>query len=62
MVRHSAIDQFGVISFVLVVSAGTLMIVLNYCADMQRQLVRDTNGLCIIWGKPAKVIRLELGN
>jgi len=30
---------------------GTVSILINYLADRQRQLVRERNGLCKIWGK-----------
>lgn len=30
---------------------GTISIFINYLADRQRQLVRDTQGECVVWGK-----------
>jgi 7-dehydrocholesterol reductase len=40
----------------VILTAGLLNIGLNYFADAQRKLVRYTNGKCLIWGKPPKVI------
>jgi 7-dehydrocholesterol reductase len=36
---------------------GVVAIALNYAADAQRQLVRQTGGQCEIWGGPPRVIR-----
>lgn len=32
------------------------MVYINYDADRQREMVRNTNGKCLIWGKPPKLI------
>ncbi len=55
--KHSPTHQFGLFSFIFILSAGFIVIGLNYWADRQKQITRATNGKCIIWGKPAKVIR-----
>jgi 7-dehydrocholesterol reductase len=34
---------------------GTASIVVNYLADRQRQIVREKNGQCTIWGKPPQL-------
>ena len=36
---------------------GNTMTLLNYDADTQRHRIRAASGKCIVWGKPAKVIR-----
>ena len=30
---------------------------INYQADAQRELVRNTDGKCLVWGKPPEIIR-----
>lgn len=42
---------------VLVFFTGVVMIGLNYWTDYQRQVVRATNGKCVIWGSPPKLIK-----
>jgi 7-dehydrocholesterol reductase len=59
LVKHSPVHQFGVILFIFILSVGILVIALNYSADIQKQIARDSNGKCNIWGKPAKVIRYK---
>jgi len=39
--------------------AGLLMIWVNYDADRQRADFRTANGLCNVWGKPAKFIKAK---
>lgn len=39
------------------VVVGLACIFFNYQADAQRQLVRATEGRCMIWGKPAQTIK-----
>ncbi len=46
---------FGTSSILLLV--GSLSIIINYLADLQKQLTRKTNGNCIIWGKKPNFIR-----
>jgi 7-dehydrocholesterol reductase len=38
---------------------GTAAVALNYWADRQKLLVRDTNGHCTIWGRKPEVIRAQ---
>ena len=47
-----------VLSAVLLVS-GLLAIAINYWADHQKQVVRNTNGQCTIWGKAPEMIRAK---
>lgn len=55
LVKHSP-NGFGVVHFAIVVTVGLAMIGMNYMSDRQRQVFRQKNGKCDIWGKPAKVI------
>jgi 7-dehydrocholesterol reductase len=41
----------------LIFAAGLISVYVNYAADRQKQLVRETNGDCLIWGEKPKVIR-----
>ncbi|XP_054152972.1 uncharacterized protein LOC128951733 [Oppia nitens] len=45
--------------FLLNLLCGIAVIGLNYWSDQQKLVFRATNGKCIIWGKPAKLIRAE---
>lgn len=56
LIKHSPVQSFGFGSFLFVTSLGLLMIFLNYEADRQRQLFRQTSGKCSIWGKQPKAI------
>lgn len=38
---------------------GTVCILVNYWADKQRQIVRATNGKCVVWGKAPKLTFAE---
>ena len=40
-----------------VFAVGVAALVINYIADYQRQLTRQTNGNCLVWGKKPDVIR-----
>lgn len=40
----------------LFLSLGTLSILINYFADRQRQLVRNSAGQCSVWGKKPRVL------
>jgi 7-dehydrocholesterol reductase len=42
---------------ILILGAGS--IIMNYYADLQRQIVRQTNGKCLIFGKPPLLIEAE---
>jgi 7-dehydrocholesterol reductase len=49
LVHHpNALGSFWAITIFIL---GTLCILINYMADRQRQLVRSTQGRCVIWGK-----------
>lgn len=39
-----------------ILALGLLSIYINYDADRQKQIVRATNGNCLIWGKKPKMI------
>lgn len=38
---------------------GVFSIAINFLADKQKQDIRASDGKCLIWGKPAKVIRAQ---
>ena len=38
---------------------GVLSIAINFLADKQKQDIRASNGKCLIWGKPARIIRAK---
>jgi 7-dehydrocholesterol reductase len=44
---------------VAIIVLGLFAIYANYAADAQRQRVRATNGRALVWGKPAKVLRVR---
>jgi len=52
-------DQFRVFKLISVFLFGLVSIALNYYADYQRQLARDTNGNCSFFGHKAVVIPVE---
>lgn len=43
----------------LIALVGYLSLYVNYDADRQRYLVRETNGKCLIWNKEPKLIRAK---
>ena len=55
MVNHPI--QLGPFWSILILVVGTSSIAINYIADKQKQDVRNSNGQCKIWGKPAEYIR-----
>ncbi|XP_075751555.1 uncharacterized protein LOC119174557 isoform X2 [Rhipicephalus microplus] len=55
MVEHCP-DMSPVVA-ILVTSLGLVLSILHTWCDRQRQLVKDTQGDCIPWQSPAKVIR-----
>ncbi|KAL1436172.1 hypothetical protein MTO96_010909 [Rhipicephalus appendiculatus] len=55
MVEHS--PDTGFLWAGLIFLMGLAMIGLNYWTDYQRQLVRATQGKCVIWGSSPKVIK-----
>ena len=60
LVENTPHDQFGFNSFIAVLITGLLVIGLNYWSDQQKLEFRATDGKCVIWGKPAKLIRYNL--
>lgn len=56
LIKHSPVSSFGFVSFLLVMTIGITMILLNYEADRQRQVFRLSNGKEPIWGKQPKAI------
>ena len=48
--------QLGVPLASFIFITGVIMIFLNYHADYQRELVRNTNGDCTIWGRKPSLI------
>lgn len=49
LVNHP--NHLGILLHTAIALVGTGCILVNYWADKQRQLVRETNGQCIVWGK-----------
>lgn len=48
--------QLGLPLAVAIFTIGTIGIFLNYAADAQREMVRNTNGNCVVWGSKPEVI------
>lgn len=44
-------------SFILI--CGLVSILVNYLADLQRQVVRNADGNCLVWGKRPDIIRAK---
>ncbi|ELU11336.1 hypothetical protein CAPTEDRAFT_161831 [Capitella teleta] len=57
MVNHPV--KLGTFWSLVIVTCGSLAILINYLADWQKQEVRDTDGQCLIWGKKPEVIRAK---
>ena len=38
---------------------GAACIIINYEADVQRQVARETSGNCLIWGKKPRMIQAK---
>ena len=55
LVNHP--NQLGLPLATLILIAGIASVLINYQADYQRELARNTDGNCLIWGKPPKLIR-----
>ncbi|CAF0752820.1 unnamed protein product [Adineta steineri] len=51
--------QLGFQLTILILTLGLLSIYINYDCDRQKIQVRSTHGKCLIWGKPAKIIRAK---
>lgn len=55
---HNPINLGYYYSLMLLIT-GTSFIMMNYFADLQRQLVRKTNGKCLVFGKQPLLIEAE---
>jgi len=55
--KNGSFTDFSPVQAALCLLAGVLMIYVNYDADLQRPYVREMDGKCDIWGKPATFIR-----
>ncbi len=53
LIKHP--NHLGLFWSSLILTCGTVSILLNYWADRQRQLVRSSNGECKVWGKKPMV-------
>ncbi len=50
-------NDLGLPLFTLIMILGIVSVFLNYNADYQKEVVRNTNGECTIWGSKPTVIR-----
>ena len=50
-------NQLGPVWTSVILAAGLLAIYVNYDCDRQKIQVRSADGDCLVWGKPARVIR-----
>ena len=57
LVRHPL--QLGPLYTSLILVAGTAAILVNYWADYQRQVTRQTRGKTLIWGKTPRLIHAK---
>ncbi|XP_003385786.1 PREDICTED: 7-dehydrocholesterol reductase-like [Amphimedon queenslandica] len=55
LVKHP--NELGLPLASLILIAGILSVLINYQADYQRELTRNTNGNCLIWGQRPKLIQ-----
>ena len=51
--------HLGCLNSLCILSVGAGSIIMNYYADLQRQIVRQTNGKCLVFGKPPVLIEAE---
>jgi len=51
--------RLGLFWSLFILTAGLASCVINYAADRQKLNVRQTHGRCLVWGRPAEVIRAE---
>jgi len=51
--------HLGILNSLLIFTLGAGSILMNYYADLQRQLVRKTNGKCLIFGNSPVLIEAE---
>lgn len=59
LVQATPLSWFGPYHAAAVFALGFTFIALTYATDKQRQLARQTDGHCHIWGRPAEVIRAK---
>ena len=57
LVMHST--QLGPVLTVVILTLGLLAIYVNYDCDQQKIDVRSANGECLVWGRPARIIRAK---
>ena len=43
----------------IILGLGLVSILVNYLADLQRQVVRNANGQCLVWGRKPHIIRAK---
>ena len=51
--------HLGVFLSTLVLVAGVVCCLINYAADRQKLVVRQKDGHCQVWGRPAQIIRAQ---
>lgn len=59
LVTRTPVSSFGPAMFAVVTILGIADITCIYWADRQRQLCRETDGKCVIWGKQAEILRVN---
>ena len=47
--------HLGWLSSLLILAAGLACCTINYAADRQKLIVRQTGADCLVWGRPAEV-------
>lgn len=52
-------DDLSFNQFLALLAVGFLMVLINYDCDRQRAYVREMDGNCTVWGKPAVIIRAK---
>lgn len=51
--------QLGTFWASIILGLGLVSVLVNYLADLQRQVVRSANGNCLVWGKKPDIIRAK---
>ena len=49
--------HLGAVWSTVVLAAGLASCMINYAADRQKLVVRQTDGKCLVWGRPAEVMQ-----
>lgn len=57
LVQHPI--HLGTVWTCLILLTGIALTIVNYLADLQKLIVRQTNGRCKIWGKKPEIIRAQ---